>query len=306
MNDISFDLKKNFANLYHNQALRIHADSDLEIWTIRTNKEYGIAVENFYEVEIDEKFNSVSLCSKKRIINNRDGSWLLLVTQEEGLREQFSSICAEFILNGIKYLKNGSFANPYAWWESWRQLLGDSIKTKRIYDVLGELICYENIYERNPNTTWFAETYGVNDIETNKGRYEVKSTVARYGSAVTISSEYQLDSKKTLKLLFCRFEKVDMNGISINDVLASNTFTEKHKVELEEKLGNLGYPKHMPERNIKFRLLSIMEYTIDDKFPRITKHSFKDDVYPKSISNIQYQIDLNGLNCRQIKTKWEE
>ena len=43
-------------------------------------------------------------------------------------------------------------------------------------------------------------------------------------------------------------------------------------------------------------MLEKRKYEVDDKFPKITKASFKDDRIPESVIQITYTIDLDGLD----------
>ena len=43
-------------------------------------------------------------------------------------------------------------------------------------------------------------------------------------------------------------------------------------------------------------VLEKRKYEVDDKFPKITKASFKDERIPESVIQITYTIDLDGLD----------
>jgi hypothetical protein len=108
-------------------------------------------------------------------------------------------------------------AEPLVWWDRWRHLLGDALVDKHDYDMLAELLALEMLviggvfYEKR------GPFGGVVDIRTSTTDYEVKSTISRYGSVITISGQLQLadSSGKLLQLIHFRLEPVD-EDISID------------------------------------------------------------------------------------------
>ena len=147
----------------------------------------------------------------------------------------------------------------------------------------------------NDNTVeWAAVTAGSHDIEGNSASYEVKSTVKRYGATITIAGQHQLQSLKRLQLYFCRLEK-SKAGISINDMKEKLVNDGYDKDKIEQQLYHLGYEHGASVREDKYKVLEKRKYEVDEKFPKITKSSFKDDHIPESVIQITYTIDLDGV-----------
>ena len=122
----------------------------------------------------------------------------------------------------------------------------------------------------------------------------MKSTVKRYGATVTIVGQHQLQSMKRLQLYFCRLEQ-SKSGISINDMKDKLVADGYDKDKIEQQLYQLGYEKGASIREEKYKVLEKRKYEVDDKFPKITKASFKDERIPESVIQITYTIDLDGL-----------
>ena len=96
-------------------------------------------------------------------------------------------------------------------------MLGDSKTKRHSYDVIAELLALDLLYSQDKSIIWTAAQAGSHDIESDSISFEVKSTVKKSETSVTISSQHQLLSQKPLYLLFCRMEKSSL-GLSINDL----------------------------------------------------------------------------------------
>lgn len=70
--------------------------------------------------------------------------------------------------------------------------------------------------------------------------------------------------------------------------------------EIEKQLFRLGYEKEMSARSTRYKCLDKRKYIVNYKFPQITNRSFKNDHLPRSITKIEYTVDLDGL----CYTKW--
>lgn len=69
---------------------------------------------------------------------------------------------------------------------------------------------------------------------------------------------------------------------------------------IENGLDALGYSKGSSGRILRYRLLSMDDYLIDDDFPRIVPNSFKGGVLPKGIESITYVVSLINLKSVAI------
>lgn len=174
--------------------------------------------------------------------------------------------------------------NPIGWWEKWKELLGNSIYEKKPYSIIAEMLVLNELYKTDKSAKWTGVLGATHDIETDGSSYEVKSTIKRYGATVTISSQYQLDSTKKLQLYFCRLEK-SKSGISINDLVNSLVLNGYDSEKLEKQLHKLGYEYGTNVREEKYKILEKRKYNVDDKFPKITNLSFKNDKFPESVDS---------------------
>ncbi|EES47859.1 PD-(D/E)XK motif protein [Clostridium botulinum] len=266
---------------------------------IRMNGEYGVAVPFDKEKDIYETFANAKLYSKEICIDGIIRKYLILSCFIEIARNEFATLCVQFIGPG----ENGEdrrrlLNNPIEWWKRWKELLGNSIYDKKAYNIIAEMLVLEHLYKMNKNLEWSAANRGSHDIESDNESFEVKSTIKRYGSIITITGQHQLFSKKELYLYFCRFEESN-TGLSINDMKFRLINLGYDEAKLELELLKQGYELGSSIREIKYKVLEKRKYFVDDTFPKITKNSFKEGIFPKSIVRISYSLDLNGITYNE-------
>ena len=97
-----------------------------------------------------------------------------------------------------------------------------------------------------------------------------------------------------LKLIFVRLEKSQI-GYSINDVIKSLKL-KNYDVNSLSRLEKIG----TSSINEKYRILEARLYNIDDKFPKITLNSLKNNELPKGIIKIEYIVDLDDIDYETI------
>jgi hypothetical protein len=97
-----------------------------------------------------------------------------------------------------------------------------------------------------------------------------------------------------LKLIFVRLEKSQI-GYSINDVIESLKLKnfDINNLNRLEKIGTSSI-------NEKYRILEARLYNIDDKFPKITLSTLKNNELPKGIIKIEYIVDLDDIDYETI------
>ena len=123
---------------------------------------------------------------------------------------------------------------------------------------------------------------------------EVKSTIVRNKLQVTISSEFQLKpEKKPLWLILCQFEPTLFTGDSIDSVLEEIRELGYNTNSVNDKLIDMGFEVGMSSRKKTFILHNMLQYTIDDTFPRITDASFIGGEKPRGITSLTYTVDLS-------------
>jgi hypothetical protein len=270
-------------------------------WVVKRENWYGIAIPNKYNKKINERFSNVKIKNLNLIIGKEEKELLLLTSNIDYLRNEFATICAEFVELG----ENGEqreklMKDPIKWWDSWKTLLGNAIQNKKPYSVLGEMLILLYLVKNEKKPKWAAVEKATHDIEIKDYSYEVKSTTKRYESVITISSQNQMiKPQKDLYLCFCRFEK-SKNGYSIEDIAKKLEKFGYSYYKANLGIEKMGFEKGMSVRDEKYKIHEIRKYKVDNNFPKITKESFVSGKLPDGIVKITYDIDLNGLKYETI------
>ena len=166
--------------------------------------------------------------------------------------EKFSLIAEDF--GGSKNRK-AIEASPYEWIDKWRTLLGDSIKEKKVYDVIGELLALKEVLRLDRTAMWMGPKAGTHDIVGKDLDYEVKSTIKKTEYEVSINSSYQLSADKTTYLILVRLEEKPYS-ITINKLVNELIKLGYDKEEIENSLKKLGYPQGDRDRDESYEILS--------------------------------------------------
>lgn len=290
------EIREGFASIKTNGAREISSlPEEYLSFVIRTSDGYGVAIEVDDKLELSERFNSCRFYTYKLGIEGKVKNYLLLSSAFEDYRYEFASICAEFIEPGESGVNRSSIlADPFKWWSRWKELIGNTSRDQRVYNVIAEMAVLNEKFKADPSAEWTALRSGSHDIECDSESCEVKSTIKRYGVNITISGQHQLEHVKPLWIYFCKMEE-SLEGVSINDLkqeLISNGYDE-NKLEIE--IARQGFEKGSSSRNRKYKFLEKRKYEVNDAFPKIVKESFKGDKYPDSIVHIEYTIDLEGI-----------
>lgn len=296
-------IKGNFARGSSSMAMEISGlPLDYMSWTIKQEHWIGVAVPLKNETEFSEKFSNVRLYTENSAeISGKEYNLLILSCDDPSLRDEFATICYHFIDPG----NNGQnrellVSHPEEWWEKWKSLLGNRNSEKEVYSVIGELLTLEHLMKKGIDAKWQGAEGGVQDIQTEKCNYEVKSTVSRYGYEASVNSIYQLASGgNDLKLIFCRFEK-DAGETDLNKIIHSLISLGYSESLLEKAMEAYGLEKGCTARSKKYRIIEMKSYNVDKDFPAITELSFKGDVIPQNIIRLNYTVDLSGLPCENL------
>ena len=271
-------------------------------WTIRFPDSYGVAIP-YDGNDINESFARAKIRSADISLDTGNNTRaLLLTTDSTEIKEPFAVLCKALVDPG----DNGAqrviiSSSPVLWWKDWKELLGNKNIDDRIYDTLGELCVLQKLINNSEDPEWIGPDGGSYDIETNSRYVEVKSTINRSKTEVTISNQFQLfPPGKPLILVFCRFEPVVLGGISIDSVLEALESIGYNTVLLNSKLELKGFEKGMSSRKKRFVLHEMLMFTINDSFPRITPDSFVGGVMPSGITKINYTVDLSGMASQSL------
>ncbi len=293
------DLKLKFQYIENgDNVYKINTDSEeYRVFIVKDNGWYGIGLEvDLSTAEYFEKFESVVITTKLKVYNSSTLKLLEIITEKKELYNEFSIICCEF----LDYISNESnrkefIKNPRTWLDKWKDLLGNTLKTEENYSFLAELLSINYLLNYNREVVY--SDYGTHDIETENDSYEIKSTISRYGYDIHINGQHQLErANKNLNIIFIRMEK-SLEGISINDIVAELMNKEFIGIDyIEKKIKNIS----TYSLNEKYKVLESRLYKVDDNFPKIIQSSFKDEMIPDSIKQINYIVDLSGINCVNI------
>ena len=305
--DPLYDIQFGFANLRKNPQQGVsylpilREQKNHGTWVYRKDDCYGVAVEMPDDRVITESFATARMETRTDLIGGVNHNLLFLENNVEPLRNEFATICADFCRLGQDgALRDELCKDPAGWWKRWKKLMGNSVQDKAPYSVLGELLVYLKLLEDDAvGLFWQGPDQKSHDIETSSIDYEVKSTIVRYETSITVSGQYQLEASqgKTLKLLFCRFEGVKSGGHSINTVVRELSRYDIDLGDLESKLSKTGFKKGCSDRARHFVLHdAIRAYAVDKSFPKITGKSFKEGKIPKGIIQVTYRLDLSGVD----------
>lgn len=271
------------------------------IYKSNENDDFGVAIDNIHDVLIDESFTNVRI--RNQVLHTSTGNvldLLMLTTDLVTYKSEFAKFCVNFI---NEFEEDDSLLkNPHIWWEKWVKLIGNKFSEKSVYDTIAELLTVLKLLEKNNNVEWDGPEGSSIDVQSDNVYYEVKSSVVRYDSEITISSQFQLDDLGyETYLIYYKMEEMD-SGVSINQVMKKIYELNKTvHIDLEEKLDKLGYRLNSKIRDKKYFILESRKYKIDEDFPRLTINSFVNNKVPSNIKKIVYTISLDGLNY----DKWE-
>lgn len=298
MLELTKEIQRLFASSSNMTAIPIkQLPEEYKAWVVRTNREFGVAIPVDDSINIVEKFSGARLRSERMQIGGVSMNLLLLISNKENLRLEFSVICSQFVDPGEDGSNRALLqTKPQEWWERWRSLLGNKYHEKSVHGLLGELVTYLILLEKGESPYWTGATGSSVDFITPSNDYEVKSTISRYESNVQISGQFQLDrnTDKPLSMILCRFEP-SIEGYSINDLVDKLVNHGVDRYELESELFDLGYEEGSSSRNRCFKLHEIRHYRVDENFPGITLKSFKEERLPERVKHISYTIDLTGI-----------
>ena len=282
----------------HAQPIPSLADTDYPAWTVKFVDGYGVAIPYSGKQEINENFANARIYSSVIRFNaETEQKALLLTTESYNIAVPFSALCAELVDPGEGGIFRSEITtSPVKWWREWKDLLGNKSIDDRVYDVLGELCVLNYLIANGEDANWNGPSGASYDIETDVRFVEVKSSVVRDRKEITISNQFQLDPpNKLLDLVFCQFEPSVASGVSINLLVDQLKDKGINIGAINQKLKELGFEEGRSSRSKTFILHSMLKYTVDSTFPRITPASFNGGVMPAGITKITYTVDLSGM-----------
>jgi len=213
----------------------------------------------------------------------------------------FVILCEDLIRNfGAKSSTERNLLQPEQWWSSWQGLLGDTISNAPFHGWWGELYVHLRMKEVGKAALWRSLAGGLIDFEASEWQLEVKTSTNRHSQKITASSELQLANQgsRPLYLVYLRLIENHTSGTTMDQLLASVAKVGASPGDLdaiEAYLRKCG-ANPGPRRRVPYYVETARVFRVDDDFPRLTKHSFKNDVVPPLISNLTYDIDLGSVN----------
>lgn len=296
--DIVDEIREIFATQINGFRLITGIDSKYIAYAIRLDGFFGVAIPFDRDVIVAEHFSGAELHTRARVLGDSgvEKTFLELTCIYNDLRNEFASLCAQFVAPGEHGCERARIIeDPLSWWNNWRKLLGNRSSEKKAYSVIAELEALYVTFLKDRNVKWAAADHtGTQDIETSKISVEVKSTLEKTGTDVTISSLNQLktDPDHEMYLYFCRLEKSEQ-GLCINDCVLKLLLAGYDEYLLEHELEDQGYEKGCSARDERFRITEKRKYFIDEEFPSITVHSFKNNELPPHLKSMTYTLDLS-------------
>lgn len=288
---------------------------------IHASGKVGIGIECKMDKPFHEKFSSIELQYIQRLNLGKDEiSVLFLFTNralirkniETPLLKEFAFFCTRFVYLGEKGTnRKYVIENTLEWWKSVCLLVGNSQKSMTTYAVIGELVTY--LYLKKIKTSekyfWTGSDRKRIDFTGEIHSYEVKSSIVREDTSITIHGIFQADNKdlKESYIVFCRFEpSFSDKSSSINSLVCKLDSEGVDCVEIEKHLDKMGFFKGASIRDQRFSLLEMRLYKIDEHFPKLTSDSFVNGKIPSGILDINYTVSLNNLKYEAIPLSFLE
>lgn len=276
-------------------------------WVIRINDKLGVALKYHREDKFYARFSKVHLeYFDELTAGGKTESYLVLYVDKKDIDSSelrgFASICQGFVLPGDDgEARKQILSDPEGWWASWKKIIGNRSSDSKIYSLVGELITYRYLLQNGKKPEWTGSSYKRVDFMTEDISVEVKTTMSRYDSIITIHGQYQLIQDKTpLKLYLCRLEDNNALGESANDIIKDLISLGVEKEPLEDVMEKLGFKSGSKERNQKYKVLELRSYNVDEDFPCINEQSFKGNVIPEGVIHLDYTIDLANLSYEKL------
>lgn len=255
--------------------------------------DYGIFVISDFKTEYRESCSGIIIETQVLNVNNITRRGYILNCTVEDAQSEFARVCESLIQTDRKELAE----KPSAWFDKWKETFGNANIFRNTYPVIGELVVLNELRKHGyTGAVWNGPDSGVCDIvDPESGVYfEVKSTLVRNSSIVTLSEEFQ--SKKADYLCFCRFEE-DPNGrYSIESIVKELTDSGYDRKSLDSGLRKLGI-RNTSLRTLRYDLLESAYYPVSGNIPDITEF-FINGEKPACIEKISYSVNLSGLKCQ--------
>ena len=269
-------------------------------YLIRSANEYQIAIPFDFDEDYVDEFVGIKMNTGPLNFGGQVIKVIYLHAADTVSIDKFVPIAYQFLQ--LRY-REAILANPYAWFDEWRDIFGDSIKHKMIYDVLGEMLALREILKSDGTAKWQGPKNGSQDIVGEHHLYEVKTTTSKKETVVHINSAIQLLGEKPESLILVRLEvKPYANSIdSVKEELIQLGVPED---EIEECLLQKGLTKGSRYRKVSYDLIEILSYDVTEAmFPKITLEQLNDSAPLKNITDYELTLSLDSIPHTVIVAK---
>ena len=271
---------------------------------VRSGPRFGVFVPaNISSEYFEDKLNSMTIRTGR--IGAQNG--VLISCKDRALKELFAGECATFLeASNLAKIKE----NPFGWWNELKTLFGNVLSDEHYYFVLAEFLTYLYLHVGcrdvgDGRTVKWKSCSATHDIEMSDGsQHEVKSTIKRTASLITVSSKFQMsiNPMAPFYVYFLRFEPERQDGFSIKDLLAKALALGCDMEQIERVLFSQGLTLGSPKRNTRFALLEARRYDAGTgPFPKLTPESFKPECVGScaAVENFSYDVNLSAVTCPQ-------
>jgi hypothetical protein len=294
MGDSIDDLRTHFANVAPGKRFSLDGTGfPPESWVLRLDTaSVSVAVPALSDIPFDEAFNKIRIHTGQFVQSGESTPMVFLTCLDYAQREPFATVAGHFLAAEHRDLVSTS---PEQWWGQWKELLGNAVHAEEPYAVLAELIVLQHLSGLSlPDLDWAGPNSATHDITSACFDVEVKSTVMKSDSTVTISSAHQLHvfDSRPLFLFHVRLER-SFQGHSIDST--RDLIVEADGIRpdrLDAQISRAGLPPGRHARTVKYDILSIDIYPVTSDFPRLKNADFKGENPPAGIVVSSYQLDL--------------
>ena len=297
------DNKNIIKNLEYMPSGQIHliCNGEMDGFLHRAKGKYCVAIEDTKGIDdFEERFVGITITTDYINYQNKSKKVIYMYISDKEDLDKFSIIAEDFLSIANR---NELLNNTFDWINSWRNLFGDTIKKKKVFDVIGEMLVFKYIYAKDKTAVWAGPSSGSQDIVSQYRNFEVKSTTIKVGNVVHISSAFQLDVKKQSELYFVRLEKKDY-ALTIDSLANDIVNMGYDRTKIETCLCQLGYPVGNKDRKKSYDVLEIKKYSIDEtNFPIMTLADINKITKSKNIIGYVFTVDLSNLFGEDVVVK---
>ncbi|MGW5364473.1 PD-(D/E)XK motif protein [Actinopolymorpha pittospori] len=248
--------------------------------------------------------------ARHRIPGHADATYIDLVGLDDAAESTFAAVAAEIAEETVDADAGARRSRVITVLNKWRWFWGvdpTQLSAADAVGLFGELWFLIRWIGVSPESVraWDASHGARHDFQWPEHSVEVKAT-AQPGAVVhTIQHLDQLADPETgqLYLYSLRVARDTLAANTLHSLVevASTALRDQPeaRADLFAKLGRRGYsPATQDHALASYRIADEALYRVNDQFPRLTRHSFPDDL-PNGVTNVSYRLDMNAAaHCR--------